>query len=161
MIWSEFSLLTTSFGSHSWWGVWQDTRTGFFSSGDPWQLLNVQPFSKSYEILDEDNPSQEEPRLHVVTWHQCASHAACSCGTQEEELALRVALVAGRRHLALCPYWAIEIIPTFIHCLRLSIKKIYCFFVTIFFRELHVFPTGWCWMPYILQQKCLLAEGRK
>lgn len=71
------------------------------SSGDPWQLLNVQPFSKSYEILDEDNPSQEEPRLHVVSWHQCASHAACSCGPQEEELALRVALVA--REAAPCP----------------------------------------------------------
>lgn len=161
MILSEFSLLTTSFGSHSWWGVWQDTRTGFFSSGDPWQLLNVQPFSKSYEILDEDNPSQEEPRLHVVSWHQCASHAACSCGTQEEELALRVALVA--REAAPCPvsllsYWNHSYIHPLFEAQHQENILLLCHH---FFRELHVFPTGWCWTPYTLQQKCLLAEGRK
>lgn len=86
------------------------------SSGDPRQLLNVQLFSKSYEILDENNLSQEESRYHVASWHHCASHgaAACSGGTQEEKMALWEALVARRRHLALRPYSAIEIISTFI-----------------------------------------------
>lgn len=112
------------------------------SSGNPSQLLNIQDFSKSYEILDEKNPSWEEVRHHAASWHQCAScgAAACSGGTQEKELALWQALVAGRRHLALCPYSAVEIISTFTHSFRLSIKKIYCFFVSIFSWNSMFFP---------------------
>lgn len=74
-------------------------------SGNPFQPLTIQSFSKSYEILHGNDPPQEEAKYHIVTWHKGASHSAavwpipCRCaacgGTQEEELALLEVLVAG------------------------------------------------------------------
>lgn len=53
------------------------------------------------------NPSWEEAKHHVFTWHQGASHgaaawgrAACG-GTQEEEMALLEELAAEGQHPAL------------------------------------------------------------